>query len=213
MLILVSLTGGAGFLTSFTLLHSGFDAMGPRYLVSCLVAYMAFLLLLWLWLKSQLSELVDSMDALGSPGSSAHGDVRGGGGHFGGGGASGTFDTPADHGIVDDAVSAVASAEELAIPVVVVIVGIAVLASTLFVVYSAPVLFAELLLDSLLAAGLYRRLRKINHSHWLQTAVQRTVWPFVLTALSLTVAGWAMSHFAPNAHSMGEAIRIAKETR
>ena len=61
----------------------------------------------------------------------------------------------------------------------------ALLLSSLWVVYSAPVLFAELLVDGVLAASLYRRLRGLESQHWLETALKRTVWPFVVTCLFL----------------------------
>jgi hypothetical protein len=76
--------------------------------------------------------------------------------------------------------------------------------SSLFVIYSAPMLFAEVLLDAALSAGLYRRLRGIEADHWLQTAIRRTILPFALTALCVTLAGWGMELYAPGANSIGD---------
>jgi hypothetical protein len=40
-----------------------------------------------------------------------------------------------------------------------------------WIVWVAPALFAELVLDAALAAGLYRRVRGVRGDHWLRTAV------------------------------------------
>ena len=49
MSLLVSLTGGAGLLASFLMLHAGIASMAWRYPLALLAAYGVFLLLLWLW--------------------------------------------------------------------------------------------------------------------------------------------------------------------
>lgn len=51
MMIIVSLTGATGLLVSATLLRLGLTDMGLRYPVSVLIAYCAFLVLLWLWIR------------------------------------------------------------------------------------------------------------------------------------------------------------------
>ena len=84
------------------------------------------------------------------------------------------FNRPAEAGVhgfdtMGEALGAAAQADELAIPLGTLIVVVAVVAtlalSSLFLVWSAPVLFAELLVDGALAAGLYRRLRRIDPRH------------------------------------------------
>src|ERR1044072_5086515 len=67
MLLLVSLTGGAGFLASYTLLHAGFETLSWRYGLSVAIAYVFFLLLLWLWLRTDTADyaaLGDSLEAV-----------------------------------------------------------------------------------------------------------------------------------------------------
>jgi hypothetical protein len=222
MFILVSLTGLAGLAASYLLLHSGVTTMWSRYLVSFGIAYLAFLLLLWLWLRSRGEAFNEFPDVSGfSPGSSGSHACRpefsGHGGEFAGGGASGSFDAPAvdavasaDPGPVGEALSSAVGAEELAIPLVAIILVAAMAFSSLFIVYSAPVLFAELIVDGVLSASLYRKLRGLQTRHWLDTAVRRTAWPFALTAIVVSAAGWAMALYAPDAHSLGEVIAYAK---
>jgi hypothetical protein len=56
----VSLTGGAGFLASYGLLHAGMETLSWRYGLSVGIAYGFILLLLWLWLRTD----VDTYDGL-----------------------------------------------------------------------------------------------------------------------------------------------------
>lgn len=220
MLFLVAITGASGFVASFILLHSGVQAMPWRYLLACMVAYVVFLLLLWLWLRTKSEDYADIPDpggAIPSPGNGGGGchSWEGGGGEFGGGGASGSFDSasesvafelPDTGGSAGEVLEAASGAEELAVPLFLVILLAALVFSSLYVVYSAPMLFAELLLDGMLAAGLYRRLSGIPKRHWLETALRRTFWPFLLTALVAWGAGWSMQLYAPDADSMGEVL-------
>jgi len=224
MFILVSLTGLAGFGASAGMLAAGIDTMALRYLLAMGLAYIVFLSLLWLWLRTSAADYVDrlSLDGFGSdgvgaggPGGGASGGhaepVAGGGGTFDGGGASANVDFGSEEGgsleaIVEKPLDAIGNADEGAIPLVVILLALGIALSSLFVVWSAPVLFAEILVDALLAAGLYRRLRVLDVRHWMRSAVRRTIIPFVLTTLVVTGAGWAMQHHAPEARSLGEVI-------
>src|ERR1044072_9117393 len=75
MLLLVSLTGGAGFLASYVLLHAGVETLSSRYGLSVAIAYVFFLMLLWLWLRTDsddyesngYQELVDSLADVADP--------------------------------------------------------------------------------------------------------------------------------------------------
>lgn len=225
MMLLVMLTGGAGFLASFALLASGMASMGLRYALACLVAYACFLALLGIWIHWRRDrdpddgggldaglDLLDLVDAPGAPG------WQGGGGHSGGGGASATFDAPGSSPLQD--LSRLASTpkqasgdggldfdlDAAAIPVLLALLVLALVLSSLFVVWSAPALFTELLLDGALATGLYRRLRHIETRHWLDTALRKTAGPFVVTAIVLALGGVALQGLVPQADSMGDVL-------
>ena len=60
MTLLVVLTGGAGLLASFVLLHLGVDSMAVRYPLAVTIAYAVFLLLLWLWLRTKAETVAPS---------------------------------------------------------------------------------------------------------------------------------------------------------
>ena len=229
MTLLVSLTGGAGLLASFVMLHAGVHSMALRYPLALTIAYAAFLLLLWLWLRTKADDWTDIPDAgLDLPiptGRGAGSWTSGGGGNFGGGGASANFDAPmplqalapgksgsvssdVGSGLADGlgSIGDAADADELVIPLLVIALAVGLALSSFYVIYSAPTLFAELLLDGALSASLYKRLRGIERRHWVSTALRRTALPFVLTALLLAAVGWGLQTAAPGAHSVGEAI-------
>ncbi len=223
MLFLVTLTGAAGMASSFVLLKAGMESMFIRYPISVGCAYLVFLFLLWLWIRTEAKDYLDVADiqgpSTGQGGSSDNiKDFGGGDGQFGGGGASGSFDmddslpSPSlpDINIPggDSVADVLGGADEGAVPLVVALI-IAALAAMLFlamlyIVYLAPALFAELLVDGVLSASLYRRLRGLATRHWLESAVRRTVLPFVVTVLGLGAMGYALERYAPQAHTLGE---------
>jgi hypothetical protein len=222
MSLLVGITGGAGFVASHLLLKAGLTEMWLRYLAAFSIAYLIFLALLWLWMRTRAEDYVDAPDFL--PSSRRGPDkpsFEGKGGEFGGGGASGRFDGPADSAYIESsdtldcigkAVGSVADTDELVIPLVALAVLATLILSSFWVIYSAPVLFAELLVDGVLAAGLYRRLRGLGNRHWLETAIRRTVVPFVVATLIAALVGWGMSLYAPEARSIGDVLLHAKSS-
>ncbi len=219
MFLLVAITSASGFVASYVLLRIGLTEMWVRYLIAFAVAYVVFLLLLWLWLRTRAEDYADVPDFLPHRGRGSTGaPFEGKGGEFGGGGASGRFhlaDDPASAksealGTLGDGLGAVAEADELAIPLVALGVLAALILSSLWVVYSAPVLFAELLVDGVLAASLYRRLRGLDSRHWLETAIRRTFLPFAVAAVVAALIGWGMKLYAPEARSIGDVLLHVK---
>lgn len=224
MFLLVTLTGASGFVASYLFLHAGLVEMWLRYLAAFGVAYLMFLFLLWLWLRTRAEDYADIPDISGTSSSSSGGSgsgYSGKGGGFDGGGASGFFDSPSN-GIsaigdsagsigdagdsVGDVLGSVAEAEEFAIPLIVLVLIGALLFSSLFMIYSAPALFSELLVDGVLSASLYRRLRGLETRHWLETALRRTALPFAAAAVIVSASGWGMAQYVPGAHSIGDVI-------
>ncbi|MCD2516449.1 hypothetical protein LQ564_09010 [Massilia sp. G4R7] len=215
MFILVSLTGAVGFAASAAMLLAGIETMALRYALAMGAAYLAFLALLWVWLHTSASDYLDVFPVDGSDGpacgpGAARDDFTGGGGSFDGGGASANVDfgTEGEVGasIVEKPLAAIGHAEEGAIPLAVILLALGLLSSSLFVVWTAPVLFAEILVDAFLAAGLYRRLRHLDRRHWMVAAVRRTAVPFVLTTLLVAGAGWGMQAAVPEARSIGGVV-------
>lgn len=147
--LIVALTGAAGWLLSALLLALGMDQMALRYPAALGGAYLVFLGLLWLWLRTQAQDydlLPDVVDmALPRGGHCGTGDVpltSGGSGDFAGGGASGHFDAPAalpadEPGVlsaVGDAVGSVGDADEFAVPLLAIALAIGLAFASLYVV-------------------------------------------------------------------------------
>ena len=93
MMLIVALTGGAGFLGSFALLAFGVDSLALRYPLAVGIAYLVFLLLLWLWLRTSSDDYadvsIDVLDWIPDGAANVGGRYKGGRGQFGGGGSSG----------------------------------------------------------------------------------------------------------------------------
>lgn len=236
MLLLVGLTGGFGLLASFSLLRLGVETMALRYPLALTLAYGFFLFLIWLWLRTTAKDYVDLPDGVdpGDLGELVGGIARtgrapevpvfrsGGGGDFAGGGAGGSFDGTSV--VLDDAVEAplqvagkaagaAADADELAIPLLAVALAVGVALASLYIVYIAPVLFAEVLVDGALSVALFRRLRGPEGPHWLASACRRTVLPFAATAVLAWAVGAGLAVYAPGAHTLGQVMQHAAALR
>ena len=227
MSLIVGVTAASGFVASYCLLRAGMTAMWLRYPVAAAIAYLAFLVLLRLWMRARERDYAEGPDLVlaDGPGAGGSSGYVGKGGESGGGGASGSYDEPAaptvldaesgssiDDGM-DAAAGAVADADDLVTPVIAV-VSLALLAlSSFWIIYAAPAFFAELLLDGVFAATLYRRLRGPASPHWLATAVRRTFAPFLVAATVAALAGWGMALYAPAAQSIGDVLLHAKGVR
>jgi hypothetical protein len=116
----------------------------------------------------------------------------GGGGSSGGGGGGFSLDLDGD---------------ELIVVILVVAALAAMAAAAGYLIYQAPSIFADLMFDGVLSAGLYRRLKKVRaadeEGEWLPTALKRTAWPFAIIGALVVAAGFAMHEYAPEARSIG----------
>jgi len=216
MSLILGLTGLAGLLTSFSLLHVGITWMWVRYCVAILVAYCAFLLLLrlWLWLQRQSWDVkVDptAIDIYPSTATDQGGGFQfGGGGDFGGGGAGGSWaesaasSPPSGGSSFAESISIDLDLEEGWLVVLAIVAIIGGLVASFYIIYIAPALLAEILVDGALVAGLYKRVKPIEQRNWLRAAVRRTIVPAILAAIFFTVAGYGLQKAVPEARTIGE---------
>lgn len=213
--LILSLAGLAGFLTSFSLLHLGVPWMWLRYPIAILFAYGVFLLLLslWLWLQRRTLNVDSSvLDFIPSGATSDEESFHfGGGGDFGGGGAgvswgeSVSSSSPAPSGSsASNGPGFDLDLEEGWLIIIAIVALVGGLIASFYVIYIAPSLLAEILVDGALVAGLYRRVKHIEPRHWLHAAVRRTLLPAMLAAIFFTVAGYALQRAVPDARSIGE---------
>lgn len=216
--LILSLTALAGFLTSFILLRLDVIQMWLRYSVAILVAYGVFLLLLaiWLWLQRRSLD-IDLLDVNVFPeGSSGPGDSLkfGGGGDFGGAGAGGSWQAEAPSSLSASSTGSGSSSrgvsvldldlDEGCLIVLAILALIGGIIAALYIVYIAPILLAEILVDGALIAGLYKRVKPIEQRHWLRAAVRRTLLPAVLAMLFFMIAGFAFQQAVPDARTIGD---------
>jgi len=205
MSVLLALTGATGFLGSFLLLKLGVGSMTLRYPVAVALAYGVFLLLLRLWLKLQSDGWGDAadlgMEVLENCDLVLSGDLdlpAGSGGfasHDGGSGFDLSFDLDDSTGIL--------------VVIALLIVAVAALGAVFWILWIAPALLAEVLVDGLVIAALYRRLRQPQPYGWLAGAIRRTCVPALLVALLLSVSGALLHRAAPEARSIGVAWKAA----
>lgn len=168
-----------------------------------------------------LTDLGDALPHLFDSGASVAGDAAratfGGGADFAGGGAGGVWTGGGSAPVLDGSAGGGSSLLDsvpdmpdvgldldgcfwIVIPIAA-IVGV--VALMLYVVYVAPVFLAEILVDALLVAGLYKRLKGIEPRHWLRSVVRRTLLPALLATALFIAAGYLMGRIAPEAHSIG----------
>jgi hypothetical protein len=196
MLLIVMLTGACGLGASYLMLRAGLLSMPARYTIALLISYLAFLGLLRLFVDDSGPGNPDL------PGNSLSGS------HDPSSAQAGSM-----HDIIDARSSRRSSGrwfdgsgldDELVLPLLALLALLTIACASAWMIASAPTLFAELVVDCTLSAGLYRRLRALERRHWLDTALRHTIWPFVATALVVVAFAFAAQHYRPQAHSIGD---------
>jgi hypothetical protein len=229
MCVMVCATGISAFLFSAFLLKMGITQMHIRYLLATIFAYIIFLLFIWLWIeyyrrkvsvveRNNNIDITDTIDianldpSLMDSSFAPHANFFEGG-SSGGGGAGGSFDSGnacIGKSSGSDSVSHLASIDfdfDDAIILVVLIAAVcAALFSGLYLIYTAPALLTEVLLDGVLSYGLYRKLTKLDQENWLEGVVKRTIIPFAIAGVFFFVAGIVITHYLPGSDSIGDVI-------
>ena len=202
--------GGLAFLSSAGLLAVGLDSMPVRYGLAGAIGYLLFLG----WIRLLVALRRDPPDPNSSPLEGADvvasrpdavGDspaFAGGRSGGGGGGASwsdssnaSTDGTGIDIGLDLD--------EGWPIGLALLVLGGAVIGAA-YVVWTAPVLFAEIALDVALVGAIARRLPRDSAPYWMYSALRRTWLPAALVCLSLVALGVAFTWLDPSAKSIGD---------
>lgn len=166
------------------------------------------------------ADVVDLADGTLNVAADAVDTLAGGGGSFGGSGASTSFDqvvrVPKGGGGKGSGFDFSLDLDEggcLVLAAVVIMVAAA-LGAALWIIWSAPILLAEVLVDGLLMAGLYRRLKRTEEpEHWLLGAIRRTWIPALITVVLFAVAGYLLQRAAPEARSIGAAWEAVSQEK
>jgi hypothetical protein len=235
MTLIITASFLAGLITTKLLLAAGNSAMMFRYPFSVLIAYLTFLWGVWLWLAyagyahhfvrkhhsyidggnfpdipNITSDVMPRVDAF-----SCHG------GDFGGGGASGSWDTPGLEFTPDGGGDISGGAAEVVGGAAgeggcfVVLIGLSLLAIVfgigIYFIYEAPVILAEAVFEALLAGGLIRVAKRMRYdASWSDGVIKKT-WPaFILVLLGSFLFAWAASYYAPETKDLPEVIAKIK---
>lgn len=213
MALIVVLTGAAGFLASHVLRLAGMDAMLLRYPLAVLMAYGVFLLLMWIWIRWRWDAVADGLSSGPGGGGSPGSPWTGSGGHSGGGGASASWgesavssSTSADSTSLLDVADGEAGLPLLGVLGIIALVATVLLASV-WVVWSAPVLMAELLVDAAIAGGLYKRMQGMQAQGWWRLCLSHTIWPLLGLLVFFAGLGWLAQELAPDAVSLMQVFK------
>lgn len=216
LLTIVTTAGLTAFFASFTLLSAGLHSMPVRYGLASVAGYLAFLALVRLWVTRYSEPLFDapSVDLpldVDIHHSSGDAFEFGGGGGFSGGGAGRSFEsieamTDSGGGEGLDLVPEI-TADESAVVMVplaffaVLVVG---LVSAVSVVWAAPALLAEVLLDAVIVGAVYRKVKSIPVQHWALGVFRRTWKPMLAIVVTLLIAAAFAQWALPGADSIGD---------
>ncbi len=241
MFAILGCTACSGVLASKLLLLAGLNNIAIRYPLSVLLAYLVFFLCIKLWLgyvrpkrshsgESHISDWIDLPDIPSSGGGRIF-RYQPGGGHFGGAGASSTYDAHApgiaDHtGAMGDAASGAADGSgnilgeaagsaldgEGGVAAIVVLAVLAallatILGSTVYLIYEAPVILSEAAFEGFLAVSLIKGARTMDAGDWVGNIFSTTWKPFLITLIMALIAGVAIHHYFPGATRLIEVLK------
>jgi hypothetical protein len=200
MFAIVAVTAVAGMLANVALFDLGLGVMWLRYGLSVATAYGAFMVLIWLWIGYRRHAHSDenrggSVDHLGDIDVSPAAD------------RVASSDTSAgDGGGLGDL-----GFDELVVVMVILAAIASAVAAAAYVVFIAPSLLAELLLDGVVAGALYRKLRRQDRRHWLESAISKTIAPAAVVAVFFVITGFVCQSYAPGATTLGDTWRQMQE--
>jgi hypothetical protein len=212
----------------------GSDSLAMRYLITLGAGYLAFLFMLRWWAgalvreRGQGGNLPDLGGDLPIPQgkfefASDGSALQAGGGDFGGGGASGSFELPSDAAssavgdIASGALEAAGSADEGAVVVIPVVVVFLAGCLVLFGVGSLLMLYFGS--EALLAVAVEvafgyvsgRTAVRIAREGWLGIAVRLTWKPLLGALVCAVLLGALIDRFVPQAHSLPQAVKMLRK--
>jgi hypothetical protein len=188
LILLVTISIGAG--ASFVLLKAGLTGMWLRYPVAAIVAYLAFLIMLRLWVQYKFSDLSIAPDADAAqpePGTESQYSIW-------------------KLRFIDFLDMASCGIDDF--PVLFFIVAfLAILIVVWWIIIAAPALIAEVLVDGVLVTGLWHRFKRYGETSSLGGAVRATMLPAVIVFVGLGIIGFFLQTIKPGADSIGDLFR------
>lgn len=224
----------SGVLFSKLLLYLGVQSPLIRYPLVATLSYLLFFVFikLWLWYvatttSTKVRQTVDAVvETAGdlAPGpfpipvetSPTLESFAGGGGNFGGGGASGSFGESMDavSGFATETGKTVGGTVGDLVPdldenlgIVLLILGVllaVIFGAGIFLIYSAPTILGEAAFEFVLAGSLIKSTKAIDDPDWVGS-VFRTTWvTFALVLAIALTAGWVLHAYYPEVGRIGD---------
>ena len=213
----------AGMITTRMLMLAGVNQLALRYVVAVGAAYLAFLVLVKIWLMYVGSN--QSVDIDGDVIDFAA-DMTGGGGddvpipagRFGGGGSTGSWGQSNVSSIPAPVKSSGGSgssldfgdADELILVVIVVVIVLFAAGVAVYFIWTAPVILSEAAFEAALAGALARRTKKATGPGWVGAITRATIWPFLGVLVLSGLLGWFAQRSCPEATRLSQALTCAK---
>lgn len=195
MALMVLISGGMALLFSMLLLDAGVRAMAIRYPLAIAGGYLVFLGLLWAWLRTRLDDWA--------------GDIPTGSGDRSAECRTDPDGAEADGVDVSGLADGLSGVDEAALPLFLLAMATAVALAAAWAVWIAPTLLAEIMIDGMVSASLYRRMKGVDPRHWLETAVRLTAVPVAGILVSATAVGVILQVLYPEVHTIGDIFRLA----
>lgn len=253
MFLILTGTFLSGLLATKILLLFHVNSMLIRYPLAVIFSYLAFFGSVKLWLlylsssgrsrrsvRNVTERAGDFVDVPDIPFPSGLSSVKpavsiepfsSGGGHFGGGGASGLFDNAGDlvhqtaseaivsvpaesaaSGVADGVGSAAGEAASSIFEdagIILIILGILLaffFGAGAYLIYEAPAILSEAAFEFVLATTLVRGMKRMDNPDWMGSVLRTTIVPFIFVfVIALTVAAIAHSSY-PQAKKLSEVI-------
>jgi hypothetical protein len=200
--------------------------MALRWVLALFVSYVAFFCCVRVWLAYVGARPIYGGDGTDSAlnldgGSSApnldglpRGDpFRGGGGQFGGGGASADWgDSPVQSlGDISGGSLDVGDGDGCGLLVlgIVVLAAVAVtMGGVVYLVVGAPAILVDTAFSALLAGGLVKHVRRMDEFDWEGSVIRSTWKPFLGVVTMAIVAGTVAHYVMPGARTLGEVLML-----
>lgn len=244
MFLIVAASISIAVLTTRLMLVAGVTVMWERYAAALVLAYGTFFIGVWVWLHlSQYGRHlradwgkrnnwtpdgnVDVLPNFNVGGASNPADVpfAGGGGSFDGGGASSSWDIPADtsvsvdmpgSGLLDGSSSLgdigdAGDGEGCILVIVGILIAVALTAvfgATAYVIYQAPAILAEVIFEVLLGSPLARGAKALDTANWAAALLKKTWKPFALMAGAAMLFAFFCNSVFPQAATAGQVIDL-----
>ena len=234
MSLILSASGFAAMIASWSLLHMGVGSMLVRYPVAISIAYATFLVGVWTWLRAM--GFIDNEGARrdrssldggdisisgggGGGGGSSGGGIRGGGGSFDGGGASASWAESESApvalvgkgggGSKGSGFSLDLDGDGIALLILALALVAVIFVTSGYLIYCAPDVLTEAAFGAALAGTLTRASRKQSPSAWIAGVVRKSWWPYgAVLGAAIVFAGYAHTHY-PQATTFRQAIALA----